>query len=537
MSNMINRAQQALSGFMSGASVASKNIQHADDTNFARETVKFTTGSGGQLVVNIQRMSDSFLSSRLNMATSRNAADSSAYDLASKIDKLITGSTTTEDGKYENLFQSSITKMSSSWDGLLVEDTPSTRKTIIADIDQVRVNINDMAHSLHQQQDAINSQIKTSTSDANTLLKQTAELNNQISKTPPGNSLNDLLNRQESLVHDLSKQLDVNTRFGSDGTVRIELKSGMTLVDGDKYRDLKIGKSEFSNDYSVFVNGKIVSDNPKLLGGTIGGQLEVRSSALAEAQRKIGLMAATITSAYNEANRKGFTADNQPGKDLFASITAGASPSKDNLGDSNLLIAIDPKGYNELTADSYTLTKTPTGYELYNNSTKALVTSSADLPIKVNGLDISLSTGAVMSGDSFLIDPMKTAAEKFEVVGTDNDIAISSKSPAINGDNGNVSSFINVRNNKIMFNGSSTLAEGLASIFVDIGINSATALSQKQTSSSIYNSANEEWGAYSGVNLGDERISLLGYEKNYQAASKIVQTSQKLWSSILEVIG
>lgn len=200
-------------------------------------------------------------------------------------------------------------------------------------------------------------------------------------------------------------------------------------------------------------------------------------------------------------------------------------------------VLIDPKGYNELTADSYTLTKTPTGYELYNNSTKALVTSSADLPIKVNGLDISLSTGAVMSGDSFLIDPMKTAAEKFEVVGTDNDIAISSKSPAINGDNGNVSSFINVRNNKIMFNGSSTLAEGLASIFVDIGINSATALSQKQTSSSIYNSANEEWGAYSGVNLGDERISLLGYEKNYQAASKIVQTSQKLWSSILEVIG
>ncbi|PSU85087.1 hypothetical protein C0W42_21590 [Photobacterium kishitanii] len=536
MSNMINRAQQALSGFMSGASVASKNIQHADDTNFARETVKFTTGSGGQLIVNIQRMSDSFLSSRLNMATSRSAADSSAYDVASKIDKLITGSTTTAGGKYENLLQSSITQMSSSWDGLLVEDTPSTRKTIIADIDQVRVNINDMARSLHQQQDAINSQIKTSTSDANTLLKQTAELNNQISKTPSGNSLNDLLNRQESLVRDLSKQLDVNTRFGSDGTVRIELKSGMTLVDGDKYRDLKVGKSEFSNDYSVSVNGKIVSDNPELLGGTIGGQLEVRSGALAEAQRKIGLMAATITSAYNEANRKGFTVDNQPGKDLFAPITAGASPSKDNLGDSNLLIAIDPKGYPALTADSYTLTKTPTGFELYNNSTK-VVTSSAGLPIKVDGLDISLSTGVVMTGDSFLIDPMKTAAEKLEIVGTDNDIAISSKSPVVNGDNGNVSSFINVRNNKIMFNGSSTLTEGLASIFVDIGMNSATALSQKQTASSIYASANEEWSAYSGVNLGDERISLLGYEKNYQAASKIVQTSQKLWSSILEVIG
>ncbi|KJG57178.1 hypothetical protein UA38_11430 [Photobacterium kishitanii] len=535
MSNMINRAQQALSGFMSGASVTSKNIQHADDTNFARETVKFTTGSGGQLIVNIQRMSDSFLSSRLNMATSRSAAGSSVYDVASKIDKLITGSTEI-DGKYENIFQSSITKMSSSWDGLLVDDTPSTRKTIIADIDQVRVNINDMARSLHQQQDTINSQIKTSTSDANTLLKQTAELNNQISKTPPGNSLNDLLNRQESLVRDLSKQLDVNTRFGSDGTVRIELKSGMTLVDGDKYRDLKIGKSEFSNDYSVFVNGKIVSDNPELLGGTIGGQLEVRSGALAEAQRKIGLMAATITSAYNEANRKGFTADNQPGKDLLAPITAGALPSKDNLGDSNLLVTIDPKGYKELTADSYTLTKTPTGFELYNNSTK-VVTSSAGLPIKVDGLDISLSTGVMMTGDSFLIDPMRTAAEKFEVVGIANDIAISSKSPAVHGDNGNVSSFINVRNNKIMFNGSSTLAEGLASVFVDIGINSATALSQKQASSSIYHSAEEEWGAYSGVNLGHERISLLGYEKNYQAASKIVQTSQKLWSSILEVIG
>ncbi|WP_256385154.1 flagellar hook-associated protein FlgK [Photobacterium toruni] len=537
MSNMINRAQQALSGFMTGASVTSKNIQHAADTNFARETVKFTTGSGGQLIVNIQRMSDSFLSTRLNMATSRNAAASSAYQATSQIDKLITGSTMTVDGKYENLLQSSITHMSSSWDTLLVKDTPSARKSIIADMDQVRININDMAHSLHQQQSAMNSQIKTSTSNANKLLKQAAELNNLISKTDPGDSLNDLLNRQESLVRNLSNELDVNTRFGNDGTVRIELKSGMALVDGDKYRDLSIGQSEFSHDYAVFVNGKIVSDNPQLLGGKIGGQFEVRDGALAEAQRKIGLMSATITNAYNEANRKGFTADNQPGKDLLTAITAGALPSKENIGDGNLLITIDPKGNKALSADSYTLTKTPTGFEVYNNNTKALMTSSANLPIKIGGLNISISTGVVMTGDRFLIDPMKTAAEKFEVVGTDKDIAISSKSPAVSGDNGNAYSFINIRNDKMMLNGSATITEGLASIFVDIGINSATALSKMQTSSGIFDSANEEWGAYSGVNLEEERVSLLGYEKNYQAASKIVQTSQKLWSSILEVIG
>ncbi|MCG3883701.1 hypothetical protein I3271_03265 [Photobacterium leiognathi] len=517
--------------------MSSKNIQHAADANFARETVRYTTGTGGQLIINIQRMSDSFLSTRLNQATSRNAADSSAYQSTSQIDKLITSSTMTSEGKYENLLQSSITQMSSSWDGLLVKDTPSARKSIIADLDQVRININDMANSLQQQQKLINNQIKASTDESNEILKQVAELNDLISKTDPGDTLNDLLNKQSALIYDLSVHLDINSRFSNDGTARIELKSGMTLVDGKKYRDIEVGSSEFSNDYSIFVNGKKVSDNPELLGGTVGGQLMVRDGELAEAQRKLGLMSASMVNVYNNANRQGFTADGEKGKDILTPITAGALSSSNNIGDSNLFIKINPDDTKQLTAEPLKVVKTPTGYEVYNNNSDTLISSFSDLPLKVNGMEISLSTGVVMAGDEFLIDPLRVAASKFEVIAGPDDIAISANHPVVSGDNGNIQNFISARDEKIMFNGTATISEGLATIYVDISINSATALSRMQTSKSIHDSASGEWGAYSGVNLEEERISLLGYEKNYQAASKIVQSSQKMWSSILDVIG
>ncbi|MBW9235324.1 hypothetical protein JQK62_24605, partial [Leptospira santarosai] len=72
--------------------------------------------------------------------------------------------------------------------------------------------------------------------EANGYLEQIAQLNDSIKQS--GKQSNDLLDKRDVLVEELSKIVDINVAEQTDGTYQISINSGETLVNGSSVNKL-----------------------------------------------------------------------------------------------------------------------------------------------------------------------------------------------------------------------------------------------------------------------------------------------------------
>lgn len=90
------------------------------------------------------------------------------------------------------------------------------------------------------------------------------------------------------------------------------------------------------------------------------------------------------------------------------------------LSDNFALVGLEAKTYPSqsmpLQATSYELSYNGGNYSLVRNSDHSRVYHGSDSTIAVDGLIISLDSGQMHSGDSFLINPYENVARKFQVV-------------------------------------------------------------------------------------------------------------------------
>ncbi|SHH48775.1 flagellar hook-associated protein FlgK [Ferrimonas marina] len=533
--HMINIAQQSLAGFKTAAATAAKNIQFSSDPNFARESVRFSTGLGGQLVVASERMADAFLNQRLGDSRSALSYTTLYSTQASFTDKLVTGVVMDADGNYNNPLSYNTTEYLLSFERLMIDDNPSNRELVLNAMATMAYTFNSTSESLEAQIDVLNSQIGTEVQRTNQLMDQLARVNETILATPAGGQDPTLLNQRDALLAELSGLVDVQVRFYDNGTTRVELKNGMPLVDKDLVNHMSVGPGQFGNDPEIYVGNFQVSEYPNVLGGSLGAAVATREEVVEDTIRQLGLLALTLVNASNEINNNGYTSAGVNGPDLFAQMMGYGVAGSGNTGNAQINLTFAHADTQSLKADPMVLTRTPTGFEVRDANTGALLSSSAGLPVVVNGVTIDMPAGAANNGDEFYLDPMRDVAQQMTVVATADDIAAAANLPVVDGDNGNLLAFAGLKNQPIMGGGESTITEGFSIAFSEIGTKASGAQSRMTTAESILNSTLAEQQALSGVVLEEEQISLIQFEQLYQASSKIIQTSQGMFNSLLGV--
>jgi flagellar hook-associated protein 1 FlgK len=197
----------------------------------------------------------------------------------------------------------------------------------------------------------------------------------------------------------------------SDGSINVVVGSGQSLVVG--HQAIPLGALQSPEDprqtvvgYSISGNSVPLGDNA-FQGGSLGALLAFRTNDLNTAQNALGQVAVGLTQTFNDQHQLGQDLNGVAGVNFFKPLTPDVIARSTNSG--SAVVSASVSDATALTASDYRLSYTGTGYTVTRLADNT-VTAYASLPQTIDGLTISLASGAAASGDSFLIEPTRSAA-------------------------------------------------------------------------------------------------------------------------------
>ena len=275
---------------------------------------------------------------------------------------------------------------------------------------------------LGEQRYAVNRQISDGVSEINSLAGDLARINDRIiqSGSTEGKPANDLIDQRDVLVAQLNELVRVSVVNQSDGSINVFIGNGQSLVLGSQALALAAGPSaEDPQDYAisyVFGGVRIPLNPASLQGGALGGLFAFRSETLNPAQNQLGLVATVLAQTFNDQHRLGMDLVGNLGQDFFDVPLATVLGNQNNTG--TAVIAADNSAVGALSASDYRLQLNAGTWTLTRLS-DGTQTSFAAFPQTIDGVTMTLASGAAASGDSFLIQPTRNGARDIGVALSD----------------------------------------------------------------------------------------------------------------------
>jgi flagellar hook-associated protein 1 FlgK len=554
MADILSIAQSGLYAAQAGINTTGQNIANVSTPGYSRQVVEqqpspsvqygLTSVGQGTNVTGINRIYSEFLAVQANTARTTSSQLATQNAEMQPINNLLTDSSSglsTAVLDFFNKLQNLSSKPS---------DTAS-RQTVISASQNLVARFNDAQKQLTNVNSSLNIQIKDSVTKINEAASQIASLNQQIavSQTSRGGSnVNGLLDQRDQVVANLSKQIKLTVNE-QDGNYNVMIGNGVPLVLA--FNTYKMEAVASKNDptrlnvsYTPIGGGEVdISD--VLLGGSLGGIFDFRKNILNPTQNTIGQIILSITTDINTVNNNGLKPDGQQGTNIFTQPASLASPYKTNTGTGGISVAIT--NTNLLTnsdyilektgaGDSYKLTRVSDGVDVYSNSALATITNA--------GFSLSVYSGAVSSGDQFLLRPTYSGASSYSVTATINDIAtaaagVTQASPVVSpapGDNSNVLAMLSKQTALVMNGGLSTYQDTLGGLISTVGNKSAELKATSAYAEQWQQSSSIAMENYSGINLEEEAANLLRYQQAYQASGTVLQMARQMFDSILGIM-
>ena len=426
------------------------NITNAGTAGYTRQrsvqtsVVGLSSGSGfagqGTNVSTIERMYDKYLSAQVNTAQTRLSETDAYYAQISQIDNMMADPSAGLSPALQSFF-SGVQEVAAN-PSLL-----SARQSMISSAETLASRFQAIDTRLDELRVEVNGRIEDGVQMINSYAKQIAELNQRIviAESAFNQPANDLRDQRGELINNLNKLIKVTTPTNTNnGSLNVFIGSGQPLVVNTDARELTTGVS--STDASKVVIGVKTSagDDSFLLpdslivGGELGGLIKFRNDALVTTTNEVGRMAATLALTVNAQQAMGQDllglAQGEAGftGDFFATNTlkplVGADANNDQTDPAIISAAFvsptfggaDGNFYTNLTSSDYQLTNTLGNFTLtrLSDNKQWSDTDIAALSTTVSaedGFSFSLSSGTFVDGDSFLIQPTKSAAENLRV--------------------------------------------------------------------------------------------------------------------------
>lgn len=424
--SILNIGVTALNAAQAGIATTSHNISNASTPGYSRqETVQstslsFRTGSGffgqGVQVDTVKRIYSDFLARQVTDAQSASSELDAYHTQASQLDNMLADTSTGLSPSMQDFF-SGVNAVANN-----PADMPS-RQTMLSSAQSMVNKFQAMQSQFDQVRQGTETQIGASVDTINGYASQLASLNQSIANAENianGQPANDLRDQRDQLVTDLSQQINVKVLQQSDGTYNVFIGSGQALVLGNQAASLTAVPSPTDAtrlQVSYQMNGvNSLLRESDVSSGALGGLLSFRSGMLDSAQNSLGRIALAIAGTTNAQHRLGQDLNGEPGGDFFTIAPPTVIANSANSGNAQVSVAYS--NFSALTSSDYRVGFDGTNYTVTRLS-DGTATSSAALPMSVDGFNVSLSSGAMAAGDSFLIQPTRNGAGAISVAVTD----------------------------------------------------------------------------------------------------------------------
>src|SRR5471032_1900839 len=431
-----------------GLTTTGQNISNAATTGYTQEKPVYQEASGqyttsgylgsGVTTATVARSYSSFLTTQLNAAQSNSSSLNTYYSMLSQLNNLV-GDPTTGIGAGMTSYFTSLQSVANS------PATTSTRQSLMSSGQSLVNQMNAAAANYNQLRSGVNQSLTNAVTQINSYTTQIATLNGQIAAaSAQGQPPNQLLDARDTAVSNLSQLTNVQVTT-VNGAYNVSIGTGQPLVSGTTAYQLQAvtstsDPSELSIAYASPDGSPQTPAQTQYLpdstfgGGTVGGLLAFRSQSLDPAQAQLGSLATSFAAQLNQQNSLGVDLNGNPGTALFSTGIPTIYANSRNTGNAQLSVSI--ANPTQPPSSTYTLSRNGATYTLTDQETGAALGTLTANPTTgavagtIAGLNISLTSGTMQSGDSFTIQPTSGALSAFSLV-TTNPTAIAAASPAV----------------------------------------------------------------------------------------------------------
>jgi flagellar hook-associated protein 1 FlgK len=288
--------------------VSAHNISNANTKGYTKQTVSLATrlplqttiGSIGQGVdlVKIMRQKDDYLNSRIRFVTSSLGASSIK---SQQLRELETVFNELSDASISN----SLTSFFKFVNDLSQDESTSSRSVLVEKAITMTESIRAIVDELGMMKEFVKQSVESKLNEVNGLAKDIVDLNKEIhSLQTTGGEPNDLLDKRETLLGEISKFLDVTTRTQKNGMIDVMIAGGV-LVSGSNALTLE-SSVDSSGKLNITSYG---SSKHKPTGGELSGLLEMYNNTLPAYDAKLDTFATALIKKFNAIHSEGVGTD------------------------------------------------------------------------------------------------------------------------------------------------------------------------------------------------------------------------------------
>jgi flagellar hook-associated protein 1 FlgK len=298
----------------------------------------------------------------------------------------------------------------------------ASRQSMLSNAEVLARRFQSMSSRLDEIQSGANSQIENSVSLINTLSERIAKLNETISLSESavnGQPANDLRDQRDELVMQLNQEVGAKAIDQGNGGYSVFIGSGQTLVAGSTAFKLDTVPSPLdpARLQIAYTSGSasIPVKESSLSGGKLSGLLQFRNEAIDAARNGLGRVAIGLAGTFNEQHRLGQDIQGNPGSDFFTMPSPTVQASSKNVG--TAIVGAQTVSYGALGVSDYRLRFDGANYSLSRlmNGVEGPVQTFTAFPQTIDGISLSLASGAMAAGDEFLVRPTASGASELGI--------------------------------------------------------------------------------------------------------------------------
>jgi len=424
--NLFGIGVSGLLGAQRALATTGHNVANVDTPGFSRQRAELVTrppqgtvrgfiGTGVE-VSTVRRIFDGFLVEQLRVSTSATSELERFHALAGQVDNALSSPEAGLAGAVEGFF--------SALQDLAADPSATpARQVVLASAGTLANRFHALDARLADLGRSIDVSLRDAVNEINDFAAGVAELNRAIQLAEGaalGQPANDLRDQREELVRQMAERVAVTTFEQDDGALNVTV-GGQALVVGTSATSLEIvanPEDPSRAEIGITVGGTTAVISGSLRGGTLGGALDFRGEVLDPTHNALGRLAIGVARAVNDQHRLGVDLEGRAGEALFNALDVEAPralPSTNNTGDAVVSARVsDPSA---LTTSDYRLENQGGVFRLTrlaDDTVFTLDTFPAG-PQTIDGVTLELASGTFADGDSFLVQPTRTAARDIEV--------------------------------------------------------------------------------------------------------------------------
>jgi len=550
-------ASNALQAQSIGLQVVGQNIANVNTPGYSRAEMNLApaaTQRVGRLLLglgvdvqSIKQRIDEHLNERLRSATADRVAGDVQQGAYSQLEGIINELSDTDISTSMNNFFGAIAQVLSQPASVSVRNLAMLQGQTLAG------DINRLASRATEIRDDLNDQVAEMAPDINRLLSQIASFNVKIATAEGGGALGSdavgLRDQRSQALEQLARLIDVQTQEQSSGAINV-FAGGDFLVFEGVNRQVKVEHTQVDglNVAKLLI---AETDSPILSSsGKLAGLADARDNIIDGFLGKLNDFTRSLAFEFNKVFSSGqglsgysqVTAD-QPVLNANAPLDAAGLAYRPVSGSFNILvhdkqtnltrttrINIDLNGLDD---DDTTLTKLAAQLSAVDG-VSATIDPNGKLVIKSLSSTTDLAFGDDTSGtlaalgiNTFFTGTSAATLGINAAVKNDPSKFAASRS-GIDGDTANAVDLANFSDRLLESSNGRSISQFYAQLVGDVTQGSSVAKSVATGFRTFEDTLRGQQLAVSGVNIDEETISMLGYQRAYQASARFIQTINEL---------